>query len=217
MVNFSLYAITDRWINPDLKQFAIQAARCGVRALRIREKDLDRVSSFRLANELRAALPKQKLFLSAPEEADEMVGTAAGFAAVVGANGIHLPEHAIGDQWSPNRLKAAMNDLLCGVSVHSVESARKAERWGADFLTFGPVYATPSKEALGFGPQGLKKLSEVVKTVNIPVLAIGGITPARAKECVDQGAWGVAAVRDLLTAPNLKERIAEYKDVLGVL
>jgi thiamine-phosphate pyrophosphorylase len=217
MLDFKLYAITDRWLVTGLKTFAAEAARQGLRALRMRETDMEPQSSLRLAQELRAAIPKSKLFLSVPDLAKEPTRVTGGFAATIGADGIHVPERALENEWTPDRLRDALGSILWGASVHSPEAAVKAEAWGADFLTFGPIYATPSKQALGFGPQGVEKLAKVVKHVTIPVFAIGGITPAGARVCLDQGAWGVAVVRDLLVAPNLQERMAQYKEVLGTL
>ena len=70
------------------------------------------------------------------------------------------------------------NDIMVGASVHSLEESIEAEAAGADWLTFGPVYDTPSKRAYG-APQGLAALERVAKAVRIPVVAIGGIGPAR--------------------------------------
>jgi thiamine-phosphate pyrophosphorylase len=217
MVDFKLYAITDRWLARDLKQFAEEVARHGLRALRMRETDMEPRASLTLAQELRAAIPKVKLFLSVPDMAKEPTRIAGGFAATVHADGIHVPERVLEHEWTPDRLRDALGNILWGASVHSVEASVKAEAWGADFLTFGPVYETPSKRAMGFEPQGLGKLKEVVKAVKLPIFAIGGITPAGARACIDQGAWGVATIRDLLVAPNLQERLAHYREVLGTL
>ncbi|MFI5202524.1 MAG: thiamine phosphate synthase [Candidatus Kapaibacterium sp.] len=217
MLDFKLYAITDRWLVSDLKQFAAEAAKHGLRALRMRETDMEPRPSLQLAVELRAAIPQSKLFLSVPDLATKPTRVAGGFAATVGADGIHVSEHVLDNEWTPDRLRDALGSILWGASVHSVEAAVKAEAWGADFLTFGPVYETPSKRAMGFEPQGLEKLKEVVNAVKVPVFGIGGITPKGARLCLDQGAWGVAVIRDLLVAPDLGERIAEYRDVLGTL
>jgi thiamine-phosphate pyrophosphorylase len=84
--------------------------------------------------------------------------------------------------------------FLTGVSCHSLESAQADERSGADYIFFGPVFATPSKASFG-PPQGTELLQQVCRTVSIPVLAIGGITPENAGSCCDAGAAGIAAIR----------------------
>jgi thiamine-phosphate pyrophosphorylase len=217
MVDFKLYAITDRWLARDVTQFAEEAARQGLRALRMREPDLEPQASLKLALELRDAMHNSKLFLSTPDQAKEPTRVAGGFAATVGADGIHVPERALENEWTPDRLRDALGTMLWGASVHSVEAAVKAETWGADFLTFGPIYETPSKRAMGFEPQGLGNLKAVVNAVKLPIFAIGGITPAGARMCLDQGAWGVATIRDLLVAPSLQERLEQYREILGTL
>ena len=83
---------------------------------------------------------------------------------------------------------------MIGVSTHSLEAARAAERGGANYIFFGPVFATPSKAAYG-APQGIERLREVCAAVAIPVLAIGGVTYENWVFCLEAGAAGVAAIR----------------------
>ena len=85
-------------------------------------------------------------------------------------------------------------DFMVGVSCHSLESARAAERGGADYIFFGPVFATPSKAAFG-APQGTERLGKVCASVEIPVLAIGGMNLENAGACIAAGAAGIAAIR----------------------
>jgi len=107
-------------------------------------------------------------------------------------------------------------NTLVGVSTHSVVRAVHAETEGADFITFGPVFETASK--LHYGePQGLEKLNEVSSSVNIPVFAIGGVTPERAKACMAQGAWGVAVVSSILASTDIGRTVSEFERALGSL
>jgi thiamine-phosphate pyrophosphorylase len=84
-----------------------------------------------------------------------------------------------------------------------------AARDGADYIFFGPVFATPSKERFG-EPQGVKKLAAVCSAVSVPVIAIGGITLENAGECIAAGAAGIAAIR-------LFQNAAEPAQVVSVL
>ncbi len=86
-----------------------------------------------------------------------------------------------------------MGGRLVGRSVHSLESALRAESEGADYVIFGPVWASASHP--GFAPAGLPALAEVARALHIPVLAIGGVTEARIAECHAAGAAGYVAIR----------------------
>ena len=80
---------------------------------------------------------------------------------------------------------------------------KQAEAEGADYVIFGPVFATPSKLAYG-PPQGFEQLATACRCVSIPVLAIGGITIENARQCVEAGAAGVAAIRLFQDAPDIE-------------
>ena len=84
----------------------------------------------------------------------------------------------------------------------TAEAVRAAERDGADYIIFGPVFSTPSKEQFG-APQGINRLVEASKAVRIPVLAVGGITEENARDCFDAGAAGIAAIRMFSEARDL--------------
>jgi thiamine-phosphate pyrophosphorylase len=203
MLDFKLYAISNRAFVLDLTQFVTEAVRVGLRAFQLREKDLSGKSLLELANNIRRVAPDCKLF----------VNDRADIAMASGANGIQLPEAS----WAPDRILKTFPTLQCGVSVHSLHSAMAAEEKGADFIVFGPVFDTPSKRKIGMDARGLDSLSEVTRAINIPVLAIGGMTPGRARQSTEHGAWGVATMSDLLTTPNISERLCEYKEALGSL
>ena len=107
-------------------------------------------------------------------------------------------------------LKAGATAFLLGASCHSLAEAQAAERDGAHYIIFGPVFSTPSK--LNFGPpQGLARLEEVCRAVCIPVLAIGGITLGNAHECLRAGAAGIAAIRLFQESEDLEKVVSELR------
>jgi thiamine-phosphate pyrophosphorylase len=125
-----------------------------------------------------------------------LVNDRVDIALTEGAAGVHLGES--GSPVDEVRLfvesRASVKEFLLGVSCHALEGAKSAAAGGADYIFFGPVFATPSKIAFG-EPQGVKRLAEVCRSVPIPVLAIGGITLENAATCFTAGATGIAAIR----------------------
>jgi thiamine-phosphate pyrophosphorylase len=119
-----------------------------------------------------------------------VVGGRADVALAAAAAGVHLPERDLPVAAARRLLPPP---LLVGRSVHSVGAAREAEAQGADYVLFGPVFASASHP--GQPPAGLESLRRVVEAVRIPVLAIGGVDADRARECRDAGAAGFAAIR----------------------
>jgi thiamine-phosphate pyrophosphorylase len=175
-----------------------EIAAAGVDWVQIREKDLP-------AKEL-ASLTRQSLGIAAkssgtgPRAFRVVVNDRLDVAIAERAGGVHLGEKSL-PVAEVKRLVASARQkgsidqsFLIGVSCHSLEAAQAAERDGADYLFFGPIFATPSKEAFG-APQGLDRLAQVCRGVSIPVLAIGGITMQNAVSCKNAGAAGIAAIR----------------------
>jgi thiamine-phosphate pyrophosphorylase len=201
-IDFRLYLITDRSLLPrEALQYRLESlVKAGIKAIQIREKDLSARDILALAQEIRK-LPA-KLFIN--DRAD--------IAYAAKADGLHIPEHG----FPIDEVRKIIGQKTIGKSTHSLESALRAETEGADFITFGPIYNTPSKRKFG-KPLGIDKLKEVTLNISIPVFAIGGINPERVKECQRAGAFGVAVISDLLLAANPELQVKKYKESLGAL
>jgi thiamine-phosphate pyrophosphorylase len=173
-----------------------QVASAGVDWVQIREKDLS-------AREL-AVLTRKILWSTAASSKRRgvriLVNDRLDVALAEHADGVHLGEKSLPVQEAKRLVQSsslqgsASGDFLFGVSCHSLEAAQVAESFGANYIFFGPVFATPSKAAFG-APQGLDRLAEVCRAVAIPVIAIGGITLQNAASCIHAGAAGLAAIR----------------------
>jgi thiamine-phosphate pyrophosphorylase len=118
-----------------------------------------------------------------------VISSRCDIAIAAGAAGVHLPENDI----PVTVARALMGERLIGRSVHSLESALRAENDGADYVVFGPVWASSSHP--DSEPAGVAALSAVAHALRIPVLAIGGVTEERIAECQAAGAAGFAAIR----------------------
>jgi thiamine-phosphate pyrophosphorylase len=164
-----------------------KAATAGINWIQIREKDLGTRALAELVRLACAATRETGARILVNDRLDVALATGA---AGVHLGGLSLPVEAVAE-W---RRSAGHMEFRIGVSCHSVEAARQADVAGADYIFFGPVFATPSKT--GFGePQGIERLGEVCRAVGIPVLAIGGVTAENAPSCFAGGAAGVAAIR----------------------
>ena len=135
------------------------------------------------------AIEEEALKLVATSPAPVVISSRCDIALAAAAAGVNLPENDISIQAA----RGLLGDRLVGRSVHSVARAFSAEAEGADYVIFGPVWASASHAAAE--PAGIAALAEVARSVVIPVLAIGGVTEARIAECLDAGAAGYAAIR----------------------
>ena len=133
-------------------------------------------------------LERQATELVASSPIPVLVSSRCDVALCSGAAGVNLPERDIlvGDA------RRLLEHRMVGRSVHSIEAALAAEGDGADFVIFGPVWASTSHPDVE--PVGIDALSDVARMLRIPVLAIGGVTEARIAECDAAGAAGYAAI-----------------------
>lgn len=205
-LNFNYYLITDRkaCAPRPLPDVVEEACSRGIKAIQLREKDLNGRELFKLANQLREITVRHNARLFINDRAD--------IAMAAGADGVHCREQSL----SPQTIKQLNSDFIVGASVHSVARAKRAAREGADFLLFGPVFYTASKAQYG-EPQGLDQLEKVVEAVSVPVIGVGGITPQRTKSCMKNGAAGVAGISSIMKSESINETINKWENVLPAL
>src|SRR5262252_1570620 len=187
---------------PMLLKTIESVAAAGVDWIQLREKDLCGREWLDLARSalkaVRERAPRTRIF----------VNDRVDVALAAGAGGVHISENGLSvsdarrlcERFEKDSGKPL--DFLIGVSCHSLGSALGAARDGADYIYFSPIFHTPSKAFYG-PPQGVDRLGKICHAVQIPVIAIGGITLENVASCYAAGAAGAAAIRLFQDAVDL--------------
>jgi thiamine-phosphate pyrophosphorylase len=203
MLPFNLYLITDRTLTVYGLTDAVTAAlNAGVRAVQLRERDLSIRELVTLAHTLRKITKKFDALLFINDRVD--------VALCTGADGVHLGANSI-----PIKAvrKLVGDSLYIGASCHSLKDAANAESEGADFITLGPVYETPSKMQYG-SPIGLLPIRSAKKSLNIPILAIGGIKLDQITGIKKCGADGIALISGIFGEDDVYGSAKKYLELL---
>ena len=176
-----------------------EAARAGIDYIQLREKDLPTRELESLARESVRILEKLRTDNGEPRT-KLLINSRTDVALAVGADGVHLRSGDISPQevnriwswgaWFPAR--GPREAPLIGVSCHSPKEIAQAEANGATFAVLAPVFE--KKDLPEQPPAGLIELGQASRA-GIPVLALGGVTLANARQCLDAGAAGIAAIR----------------------
>jgi thiamine-phosphate pyrophosphorylase len=186
-----LLLVTDRRVAAGRLEEAVAAALDGgCRAVQLREKDLPARDLLLLAERLRALTDRHGALLLVNDRVD--------VALAAGADGVHLGNGSV----PPAEARKLLGpSRLVGVSAHSLRELEAAVAGGADYATFGPVWATPSKAQYG-EPVGLPALARASRSTSLPLYALGGVTAPRAAEALAAGAGGVALIGAVLAAAD---------------
>jgi thiamine-phosphate pyrophosphorylase len=207
MTDFSLYLITDRHQTGGrpLTDVVRQALDGGVRVVQLREKDLAGGELYRLAVELRR--------LTSGYAARLIINDRPDIALATESDGVHIGVNSL--PVATVRRLLGRNKII-GYSAHALDEAGRAQADGADFVTFGPVYPTPSKAAYG-DPCGVDRLADAAAALEIPVIALGGISPANIAEALSANVRGIAVISAVMAAAdprgaaaNLLKKIEEH-------
>jgi len=203
-IDFNLYLITDRNQTGSVRLIDVveDALKGGVRCVQLREKDLSGRELYELAYDMRK--------LTAKYAARLIINDRIDIALAVEADGVHLglnslPIHRARKLLGSNR--------LIGLSCHNQVNAVMAEESGADFITFGPVYYTPSKANYG-KPVGVESLEAATHLLKIPVFALGGIKKTNIHEVIAAGAAGISLVSAIIASVDPK---SETEEIISML
>jgi len=167
----------------------------GIRIVQLRVKDRPADEFFRVAETVRTLTSNAECLLIVNDRLD--------IALAVDADGVHLGQEDL-PLAAARRL---LGDKIIGISTHSLGQAQQAEQQGADYIGFGPLFGTHTKNT-GYKPRGLLMLSRVREAVRIPIVAIGGIAGDNVASVWANGADGAAMI-SYLTRGDIAERVAE--------
>jgi thiamine-phosphate pyrophosphorylase len=198
---FALLAISDRrgLVGESLPGWLAMQAAAGVGAVQLREKDLGDRARWALACSARTLLGDTRL----------LINGRADLARLAGAAGVHLPANEIAVEAARSVAGAG---ALVGRSTHGVDEVEQAVIEGADYVTFGPLFETPSKP--GAHPQGVEMLARAC-ALGVPVLAIGGVGERQLEVVARAGATGVAGIRAFQDRARLPALVARAREVFG--
>ncbi|EIT85747.1 transcriptional regulator TenI [Fictibacillus macauensis ZFHKF-1] len=138
-----------------------------------------------------------------------VINHCAEAASAVDAGGLHLK----GTSLPVALAKDHYGTMRIGRSVHSLSEGKEAEFQGADYVLFGHVFQTNSKQNLP--ARGLLQLQEIASKLSIPVIAIGGIAPENVSEVIAAGASGIAVMSGVWNAPNALQAVKRYYEALN--
>jgi thiamine-phosphate pyrophosphorylase len=203
-----LYLITDRAATNGRPLDQVVAAalagagdRAGEVAVQLREKDLEARELLELARSLRA--------VTAAAGAQLFINDRVDVALAANADGVHLGGRSL----APADVRTLAPRLRIGVSTHTRAEVERAAAAGADFVVFGPVFATPSKPGFFVG---LDRLVQVV-ALGVPVLALGGIDEKNAYQCILAGASGVACIRSVMSTTKIDKAVSSLLAYVGAV
>lgn len=195
---YDIICVTNRKLCGNFLPRIEEIAACRPKGIILREKDLPEDEYARLAREVKAVCDNY--------DVPFIMHSFVQAAISLGVNRIHLPMPLLRQLTAEE--KTEFHNI--GASVHSAEEAKEAETLGASYLTAGHIFATDCKKGLpGRGPEFL---SEVCRSVNIPIYAIGGISPENIKEVRKAGASGACVMSGLMQCGNVRAYLEEFEE-----
>ena len=203
-VDFRLLVVTDRHQTNGRPLVSIlqRVFSAAAPAIQLRERDLSARELVMLAREVQV--------LTASRRSQFLINDRIDVALALEGVGVHLRSNSLPVLVARELLGA---QRLLGISVHTVEEGLLAQSQGADYVVLGPIYETPSKQMFG-PPLGIHTLEKACRLISIPIIGIGGVTAARAREMRCAGAFGAAVITAILGADDIESATRELLDAV---
>jgi thiamine-phosphate pyrophosphorylase len=204
--NRALYLITDRTISGlSHVEMTRQAISTGIKIIQLREKLMSKREFYKEALSVRTLSVRHRMILIINDYVD--------IAMAVDADGVHLGQE---DMPLEEARRIFGKNKIIGVSTHTLKQAIDAERRGADYIGFGPIFKTTTKDA--GHPKGINSLIEVKRHIKIPVVAIGGINLENVSDVLRVRVDAVAVASAILSGDmktNIKRFLTTMKNIKG--
>lgn len=202
-IDLTLYLVTDN--SDDVKKFLKtieEGIKGGVTVVQIREKTADTLDFYNLALKVKEITAKYKVPLIINDRVD--------IALAIDADGVHVGQS---DMPCDVTRKLIGKDKILGVSAATIDEAKKAQKDGADYIGTGAVFPTATKDD---APSVTKnELKEIIKSIDIPVVAIGGINLENASQLTDTGIAGLSVVSAIMSSDDPKKSSQELLKIFN--
>lgn len=202
-IDLTLYLVTDN--SDDVKKFLKtieEGIKGGVTVVQIREKTADTLDFYNLALKVKEITAKYKVPLIINDRVD--------IALAIDADGVHVGQS---DMPCDVTRKLIGEDKILGVSAATIDEAKKAQKDGADYIGTGAVFPTATKDD---APSVTKnELKEIIKSIDIPVVAIGGINLENASQLTDTGIAGLSVVNAIMSSDDPKKSSQELLKIFN--
>lgn len=202
-LDLSLYLVTDK--SDDVEKFLNtieEAIKGGTTVVQIREKTADTLDFYNLALKVKEITTRYGIPLIINDRVD--------VALAVDADGVHVGQT---DMPCDVTRRIIGEDKILGVSAASIEEARKAQNDGADYIGTGAVFPTQTKDDADSVTK--QELKDIVESIDIPVVAIGGINLDNASELIDTGIAGLSVVSAIMSSENPKKSSEELLKIFN--
>lgn len=197
---YQLYLVTQDYKDIDFLQTVEKACQAGVTLVQLREKTLSTRAFYERAKAVKQITDNYNIPLIINDRVD--------ICMAINADGVHIGD----DEMPVDVVRQLLPDKIIGVTAKTVARALQAQAQGADYLGVGALFPTQTKDTRQIRKEDLV---QIVQSVNIPVVAIGGLTLHNVAIVENTGVCGVALVSEIMRADNVSKRVSDIKKIVG--